>query len=87
MERRKLVPMNWEQLQAAALAERQDPKWERKWHAPPSPKRAGWGNDRANRVSGADAPIQVSPRKNKGQNGKTKTCADELGTTAGCCFG
>jgi len=33
MERRKLVPMNWDELQAAALAERQDPKWERKWHA------------------------------------------------------
>ena len=32
MERRKLVPMNWEQLQTAALAERQDPKWERRWH-------------------------------------------------------
>ena len=33
MERRKLKFMTWDELQAAALVERQDPKWERKWHA------------------------------------------------------
>jgi len=31
--------------------------------SPPSRKKAGWGYGRANRVSGADAPIQVSPRE------------------------
>ena len=33
--------------------------------SPPSPKRAGWGNDRANRVPAAKAAVQVSPRKKK----------------------
>ena len=33
MERQKLVPMNWDELQAAVMEERKNPIWENRWHA------------------------------------------------------